>query len=372
MKDTPRVCVDRVPTPEQVMEGARLAMEENPSNAPAPPRFSPGMGVAPEASPFALAALTGVKWRNGRTLKVSFMGGEPGMHETVAHFARLWEPHANIRLDFGDHNDAQIRVAFELNGRSWSWLGTQALTISKDEPTMNYGWLTPDTGETEYERVVCHEFGHALGCIHEHQHPEAGIPWNKEAVYAYYAGPPNHWPTDTVDHNLFRRYSRTQTQFSAFDTKSIMLYAIRNEFTVGDFEVGWNRQLSDKDKSFMGVMYPKEERGAVGLEVGEPALKADIGEHGEEDIYRFEISEAGLYSVATGGKTDVVMSLFGPDDESLLLDQDDDSGLGLNARIIQRLDPGTYFVRVRHYRPRGTGQYEISLNSVKRIKRPGR
>jgi hypothetical protein len=162
----------------------------------------------------ALAALTGSKWRVGRTLKVKFLAGEAGIQEKVAQYAKLWEQHANLSLDFGNHSDADVRIAFELGQGSWSWVGTEAAAISRQEPTMNFGWLTASTPDSEYERVVCHEFGHALGCIHEHQHPEAGIPWDREAVYAFYAGPPNNWSRAMVDNNLFRRYERDQTQFS--------------------------------------------------------------------------------------------------------------------------------------------------------------
>ena len=49
---------------------------------------------------------------------------------------------------------------------------------------MNYGWLTPDSDDDELRRVVLHEFGHALGLIHEHQNPEGGIEWNEPAVKA--------------------------------------------------------------------------------------------------------------------------------------------------------------------------------------------
>ena len=55
---------------------------------------------------------------------------------------------------------------------------------------------------TEYERVVVHEFGHALGAIHEHQNPKGGIEWNLPAVYKYFAGPPNFWSKEDVDVNV--------------------------------------------------------------------------------------------------------------------------------------------------------------------------
>ena len=69
---------------------------------------------------------------------------------------------------------------------------------------MNFGWLRPGTPLEEYMRVVLHEFGHALGLIHERQNPSGGIQWNKPVVYRYYQGPPNFWVPQQVDINLFR------------------------------------------------------------------------------------------------------------------------------------------------------------------------
>src|SRR5438128_1710060 len=80
--------------------------------------------------------------------------------------------------------------------------GTDNLGIPKSRPTMNFGWLRDDTEDAEYERVVVHEFGHALGAIHEHQNPKGGIEWNLPAVYAYFAGPPNHWSKEETDLNV--------------------------------------------------------------------------------------------------------------------------------------------------------------------------
>lgn len=120
---------------------------------------------------------------------------------------------------------------------------------------MNYGWLTSNSPEEEFSRVILHEFGHSLGCIHEHQNPAGKIPWNKEAVYRFYKQ--RGWNKVRVDKNLFVKYEADQTQFSEFDQKSIMLYPIPRQLTDGKVEVGWNRQLSKTDKDFIGQMYPK-------------------------------------------------------------------------------------------------------------------
>jgi hypothetical protein len=140
-----------------------------------------------------------------------------------------------------------------------------------------------------------------------------------------------------------------------------MLYSIPNAFTVGDFEVGWNRVLSATDREFIGVMYPFDGRRIVDLTVGGPAVEASIGEHGEEDLFQFVVSTQGRYAIETKGWTDVVMALFGPDSQTDLVAEDDDSGRIFNAKIAAMLQPGTYYVRMRHYRPTGTGKYKIAV-----------
>lgn len=55
-----------------------------------------------------------------------------------------------------------------------------------------------------FARVVYHEFGHALGLAHEHQHPHDNctdeIDWPR--AYAFYAAAPNNWTSEQVDANL--------------------------------------------------------------------------------------------------------------------------------------------------------------------------
>ncbi len=351
----PRVCLDRDLPVELRTVAAERAIEENPANLPVF-RHRPGMGAA--SSPLSLALVTGKKWQNGRTLRVRFLDGEPAIQEKVKAVALQWCRYANIRFDFGDHPDAEIRIAFERDG-SWSYIGTDALVIAKSDPTMNFGWFDATTEDEEIERTVLHELGHALGCLHEHQHPEQGIPWDLDAVVKYYTGPPNRWDQQQIDFNLLKRYDKSQSQFSKFDPDSIMLYPVDNALTTGDFEVGWNRKLSDTDKAFIATAYPFEKKDVPELKIGSPVATA-IGAHGEEDLYRLAIPKAGRYTLETTGPTDVVMALLGPGSLTTLAAEDDDSGQARNARITATLKKGEYWVRVRHFDPKSTGTYELT------------
>jgi len=80
-------------------------------------------------------------------------------------------------------------------------------------------------------------------------------------------------------------------------------------------------------------MYPKVEKSALELTIGAAPAQAEIGAHGEEDLFTFRATSSGNYTIETSGRTDVVMGLFGPNDFTRQIAQDDDSGLGLNAKI---------------------------------------
>jgi hypothetical protein len=59
------------------------------------------------------------------------------------------------------------------------------------------------------------------------------------------------------------------------------------------------------------------------------------------------------------------MKLFGPASQTSLIAEDDDSGIGANARIIRDLIPGQYYVQIRHfYKASGTGEYRIRVRTI--------
>ena len=102
---------------------------------------------------------------------------------------------------------------------------------------------------------------------------------------------------------------------------------------------------------------------ATPLTVGAPPAAFSIGRPGEVDLYSFLVPTAGSYTIETQGPTDVVMSLYGPNNLTAFVTEDDDSGAGSNARIVSTLTAGTYFVQVRHYNLGATGNYSISVQS---------
>ncbi|MGJ7032083.1 M12 family metallopeptidase [Niabella hirudinis] len=208
-------------------------------------------GVSPRG-----ATIKVKQWPNGTTLKVSLNGGTAFVRNKVIQFARQWETYANIKFNFVTNDrKAAIRVTFSPGG-SWSYIGTDAYAIKGSKATMNFGWFNNSTPDDEFSRVAIHEFGHALGMIHEHQHPLADIPWDKPRVYEYYKQTQN-WSTQQVDVNIFQKYSTTETNYSAYDQASIMHYPVEEELTIGNFSVGWNTVLSGTDKTFIGTIYPK-------------------------------------------------------------------------------------------------------------------
>ncbi|AYZ12559.1 peptidase M12 [Chryseobacterium arthrosphaerae] len=203
------------------------------------------------------AVITSKKWPNGSVITVSLNGGTTKVRNKVMQYAKEWSQYANITFNFITSGTAQIRVTFTPNAGSYSYIGKDALSIASNKETMNFGWFNDSTSDAEFSRTTIHEFGHALGMIHEHQHPLAAIPWDKPKVYAYYAGYPNYWTQAQVDNNLFAKYSTSQTQYSAYDKLSIMHYSISSTLTTNGFSVGNNTVLSPTDKQFIASVYPK-------------------------------------------------------------------------------------------------------------------
>jgi len=339
MPTRPHVCFDRIlprelfrPQTTSRMRGGRVR------------------GIAP----------IGKTWMNGSTLRVRFMGGKSWQHDIAREQAGWWTAVANLQIVFDNAPDADIRIAFDANDGAWSYIGTDARSIPRDEPTMNLGFLDGGT--------AAHEFGHAIGLAHEHQNPDGGIEWNEAVVIREMAKSPNFWDAETTRHNILQRYRAEQINGTRFDPESIMLYFFPAEWTTNGVGTQANEVLSAMDKQFIAgaKMYPRTTPTidtATLLTVGaRRRTAASIGRFGEEDLFRFRADAPGRHVIDTRGPTDVVMKLFGPDQPTALIAEDDDSGYALNARIAADLMPGDYWVQVRHYNTAsGTGDYSVRV-----------
>jgi len=152
------------------------------------------------------------KWEPGTTLKVCFhSAGAEDVKARIAQIATQWSRYGAVYFDFGKapayrlclaKDGAVVRVSFRQKGY-FSRIGTRALLSDvNNEVTMGLQDLDepryPIDGE-KFKSIVIHEFGHALGLTHEHQHPAADCypQFNLIAIKQAY-----EWSDQEADENL--------------------------------------------------------------------------------------------------------------------------------------------------------------------------
>lgn len=216
---------------------------------------------ADEVGHVALMALVASKrWGPGFTLRCRFLDGSAKMQKKVRTLCRQWEKYANVAIKFVSKGPAEVRISFYADDGSWSAVGRDALNTAyfpPHLPTMNFGWVRDDSDPEEDRAVILHEFGHALGCVHEHQSPKFDRKWNRAAVFEYFQGPPNFWGKDDIERNVLKKYSPKGIKATEFDPESIMLYSFDAElFADGEGGTNENSRLSATDRTMIRKMYP--------------------------------------------------------------------------------------------------------------------
>ncbi|KAK6332622.1 hypothetical protein TWF730_004282 [Orbilia blumenaviensis] len=211
-------------------------------------------------------------WPNGSVITCKFISATdlkpeetenpltPRVRRKIEQYAHSWEAFANIKFQFVDSGPTDIRITLVKERGAYSEVGTSCKSRPQNIATMNYGWFYEHTDDKEFRRTATHEFGHALGCVHEQFNPSAKFAWITKNVYAYYADPEHGgWDTARVDLNFnnFQPVDAQKHDFTHWDPKSIMHYPIMKDWTEQGYEVGLNTSFSDFDKEFIARIYPK-------------------------------------------------------------------------------------------------------------------
>ncbi|CAL9373832.1 hypothetical protein SUDANB174_06747 [Streptomyces sp. enrichment culture] len=343
------------------------------------PVLTPGLAAE------RVAALVGGQrmWVNGTVLHYCFLGGDtdasvvpmPGtgrprrgswvgteeQRDVVRDCFREWR---DLGVGLGlvevrDRSEAELRIGFEPGDGSWSAVGKDALRVGLNDRTMNFGWDLTAPGE---RATALHQIGHALGMLHEHQSPFAGILWDDEAVYAELAGPPNHWSRERTFDNILRRLDGDEANGPVWDPQSIMEYPFPSGLILEPehYRSGLHPPgtLSAADKEFALRWYPPT--GRPGPLVPFRSVPLGLGP-GEQADFRVDPPETREYTVGTFGDSDAVVVVFEErDGVPRYFAGQDDGGTPRNATIRARFVKGRrYVVRVRLYSSWGAGETAV-------------
>lgn len=250
-KKPPIGCVVKELPARLAVKAARLAVQENPVNAPA--------GPAPD--PSEAAVLTGKYWgpAGAADLPTAFM--EPAaadLKERILSHLNAWniDGRANVRFRLTDSpGSAVIRITRSGNQYA-SYLGTDCKLIPKAEPTMWLGGFTMNTSESEYRRVVRHEAGHALGMPHEHLRRAIVLRLDEAKTIALFKQTQG-WSEAQIRGNVLTPVEETALfDPTAPDEAGVMAYFLPGSITKDGRPIPGGSDINPTDAGYVVKIYP--------------------------------------------------------------------------------------------------------------------
>ncbi|AZE93397.1 hypothetical protein C4J95_1271 [Pseudomonas orientalis] len=193
-------------------------------------------------------------WPQHSVLTISLLNMTKEQKDVIKHNINKWAPHTNLYFKFTDRPNGDIRiVAKNDTDNAWSMIGTAAKKIPLSEPTMSIGFKrTP----TDLAATIQHEFGHALGLRHEHQHPDRTLDLNKPNIHQEYES--QGLFAYNADEEVIQTPPRIQVKASPYDQKSIMHYGFKASDLQSGPPIPRPTQISGEDEHFMQSLYPQD------------------------------------------------------------------------------------------------------------------
>ncbi|OAK98148.1 zincin [Phaeosphaeriaceae sp. SRC1lsM3a] len=202
-----------------------------------------------------------ILWDLGSTLRVGFIDGEPWQQQLVEQTAQEWCEWANIKFEFNTYRQYglledtyDIIVGFVPKAGCWSQIGTDSRKAAhKLQASMNLDALTSKINPEVQRRKILHEFGHALGLIHQHQNKFGNsyeeVAWNKDAIYAQNGQ--HGWTRAKTEHNVFKKF--------AVDSDKVNQHAARLNSAGATAQMLWSQMSQVINPTFDKwsiMMYP--------------------------------------------------------------------------------------------------------------------
>lgn len=264
-----------------------------------------GAAAPTEGTPLpAMAPLLGPRdkmWAPGRPLRIAFPPNTPqATADAILEVARQWTHSANVAfVDADNHHGnplgypaAEIRIWFDIE-RNASLIGGTGARLSLYRPTMMLNGLDKkDPDSEDFRRVVLHEFGHALGLLHEHQSPDANLNWQVDAILSF-ASQKWGWNADDVARNITTPAAEDEVVWSLYDEKSIMHYKIPDNWVAPPKTSDLSTTLSDVDLVFARAMYPFPDDPAMIIDLAIGQVRPGMLERQTAQIYRTTAIDGG-------------------------------------------------------------------------------
>lgn len=240
---------------DRLHEAARAAEQENLLNRPSHHQLAQVLPTGASMADF-VALMTTKYWRaSGVRLGVGFMDNPPKeLRARILSHMNAWSKSANVQFAEST-SDPVVRISRDQSGY-WSYIGTDALLIDKNQPTMNLQGFTMDTPDSELCRVVRHQTGHALGCPHEHLRDDIIALIDEQKAIEFF-GATQGWTEAQVRAQVLTPLPTNSVWANTSPKRqSIMSYQIPASITKNGVAIAGGIDIDPLDYEFMAKLYP--------------------------------------------------------------------------------------------------------------------